>query len=90
MTPLMTFLTFLSLALLIVGFVVGGVVIGLRAEKMGRSLVGWTLFGIVAWPLALVTLLIIGETDFAYRARIEKEEEWRCEVRESYEKENNK
>lgn len=65
---------FVILIIVIVAAIIGScAVVSSVAHKRGRSEIGWVIFSFFAFPLAIILLLCLGETDEKRKERLEEE-----------------
>ena len=62
----------------IVVWILIGVVVGLIAASRGRSFIGWGIYALLIWPVALVHLLCIGRTERGLERKARAEGRTRC------------
>lgn len=62
----------------IVIWIVIAVVVGLIAHSRGRSFIGWAIYGLLIWPVAIVHLLCIGRTERGLERKARAEGRTRC------------
>ncbi|MCY4408779.1 MAG: zinc ribbon domain-containing protein [Rhodospirillaceae bacterium] len=63
----------IDVAWILVLWIVIPLAIGLVANSRGRSFIGWFLYALLIWPVALIHLLLIGRTEKGWerKARVE-------------------
>ena len=68
----------ISVIWIVIAWIIIPLVVGLVAKSRGRSFIGWFLYTLLIWPVALVHLLLIGRTERGWERKAQVEGRARC------------